>query len=73
MKTRGEILAESTRRVHAIWADYEAREFLHRVKALKDDQEAWHWAFITGGPQTSAIRRQSMELTRALSRMRSSQ
>lgn len=51
-------------------AEAEAREFLRRVKELRDDPNEYRWAFITGGMRTGAIRRQSMELTRALSNMR---
>ncbi len=51
-------------------AEKEAREFLRLVAALKQDDEALRWAWITGGPKTAAIRRQSMELTRALAILR---
>lgn len=51
-------------------AEMQAREFLIRVEALKADAEAMRWMGICGGKATSAVRRQSMELTRALADLR---
>ena len=53
-------------------AEAAAREFLHRCKELRADESAMRWMTITGGMKTAAVRRQSMELTRALARMRKS-
>lgn len=51
-------------------AEREAREFLRRVKVLKANDYAMKWIEFMGGPETASVRRQSMELTRALSQMR---
>ena len=51
-------------------AEEEAREFLRRVKALKANEYAMHRLSITGSPESAAVRRLSMELTRALAKMR---
>ena len=53
-------------------AEAAAREFLRRCKELRADESAMRWMTITGGMKTAAVRRQSMELTRALARMRQS-
>ena len=53
-------------------AEAAAREFLFRCKELRQDEDAMRWMTITGGMKTAAVRRQSMELTRALARMRKS-
>jgi len=54
-------------------AEMQAREFLIRVEVLKADSNAMRWLGISGGMATAAVRRQSMELTRALARMRGTQ
>lgn len=51
-------------------AEVEAKEFLRRVKELKADEYSMRWMSITGGPKSAALRRQSMELTRALANLR---
>lgn len=51
-------------------AEREAKEFLRRVKVLKANEYAMKWIDFTGGKETASVRRQSMELTRALSQMR---
>lgn len=51
-------------------AEREAKEFLRRVKVLKADEYSMRWMDFTGSPLTASVRRQSMELTRALSQMR---
>lgn len=48
----------------------EARELLRRIEALRKDDQAMRFLGIVGSPKTSAVRRQSMELSRALARMR---
>jgi hypothetical protein len=53
-------------------AEAAAREFLKRCKDLRADESAMRWLTITGGMKSAAVRRQSMELTRALARMRQS-
>jgi len=53
-------------------AEVAAREFLRRCRELRADESAMRWMTITGGMKTAAVRRQSMELTRALARMRKS-
>ena len=53
-------------------AEAAAREFLRRCKELRADESSMRWMTITGGMKTAAVRRQSMELTRALARMRKS-
>lgn len=45
----------------------EAKEFLKRANAVLDDNTAREWS---GNALTGALRRQSMELTRALAVMR---
>lgn len=51
-------------------AEREAKEFLRRVKVLKANDYTMKWIDFTGGAETASVRRQSMELTRALARMR---
>lgn len=55
-------------------AEWEARRFLARLAELRDrfdkDEEFARFMGITGSPETSAVRRASMDLTRALARMR---
>lgn len=51
-------------------AEAQAKEFLRRVKELRSNEYAMHWLSITGSPESAAVRRQSMELTRALAKMR---
>ncbi len=46
----------------------EARVFLKRAEELMASD--FEWLGITGSRRTAALRRQSMELTRALSEMR---
>lgn len=41
----------------------------HRVRMNNDDHYAKYW-YITGSPETSAIKRASMDLTRALADLR---
>lgn len=53
-------------------AEAAAREFLRRCKELRADESVMRWLNITGGMKSAAVRRQSMELTRALARMRQS-
>jgi hypothetical protein len=53
-------------------AEKEAKEFLRRVKALRDDENSIRWLGITGTPYTASVRRQSMELTRQLAILRRS-
>ena len=46
------------------------RDLLRRIDAMRGDD--WSMKFVTGTKYTSAVRRQSMELTRALAAMRKS-
>lgn len=46
-----------------------ALEFLRRTNALQKQVSKEGWS-ITGSPLTAAVRRQSMELTRALAHLR---
>ena len=49
----------------------EARRLLQRIKELRDAaKEPGGQYLMMGSAQTSAVRRQSMELTRALARLR---
>lgn len=48
----------------------EAKVFLERGKAVLADKETMKYLSISGNGKTGALRRQSMELTRALARMR---
>jgi hypothetical protein len=51
-------------------AEAEARRFLDRVKALKDSCGNNEYAISYGNKETGAVRRASMDLTRALAEMR---
>ena len=55
-------------------AELEARRFLRACEALQArfnaDPEATPGAWLIGSPETAAVRRASMDLTRALARMR---
>jgi hypothetical protein len=51
-------------------AEAEARRFLDRVKALKDAIGNNQYAVEYGSKETGAVRRASMDLTRALAEMR---
>jgi hypothetical protein len=53
-------------------AEAEARRFLDRVKALKDSCGNNEYAISYGSKETGAVRRASMDLTRALAEMRRS-
>lgn len=48
----------------------EAREFCRRATLVLGDAETVRYLGISGNKMTGALRRQSLELTRALSRMR---
>lgn len=48
----------------------EAREFITRANALLTDHEASQFMEYSGNSKTGSLRRQSMELTRALAEMR---
>jgi len=51
-------------------AESEARRFLDRVQDLKDAIGNNQFAVDFGSKETGAVRRASMDLTRALARMR---
>lgn len=54
-------------------AKREAEEFVKRAKAVLDEtdpKEPAHSSWLWGTQKTGALRRQSMELTRALAEMR---
>ena len=59
------------RRDDVLAAKKAAKEFIRRVDAVIEDEGAGTHYFY-GSPQTGALRRQSMELTRALAAMRKS-
>jgi hypothetical protein len=48
----------------------EAKEFIKRATIVLGDEETVKYLGITGNKTTGALKRQSLELTRALSRMR---
>ena len=50
-------------------AEAEAKEFLRRAKVFRDEKPnfAFYWP---GSPASASLRRQSMELTRALAQLR---
>ena len=50
-------------------AEQEAKKFLARVKVVREAHKK-NRTIIYGSKETGALKRQSMELTRALSRMR---
>ncbi len=50
-------------------AEQEAKEFLSRVKVVREERKATRGTLF-GDRNTGALRRQSMELTRALADMR---
>jgi len=54
-------------------AETEAKEFLRRVKELRADDPSMEWneyRALYGSKYSAAVKRQSMELTRALASMR---
>ena len=53
-------------------AESEARRFLKKVEELKDvaKTEAYEWAFGSGLKESSAVKRASLDLTRALAKIR---
>jgi hypothetical protein len=53
-------------------AEAEAKRFLQRVKTLKDLCGNNEYAISYGNKETGAVRRASMDLTRALADMRQS-
>ena len=48
----------------------ETKEFIRRATVVLSDKETVKFLGITGNKSTGSLRRQSLELTRALSRMR---
>jgi len=48
----------------------EAREFIKRSNDLLTDAEASQYMEVSGNSKTASVRRQSMELTKALAAMR---
>jgi len=63
-------------KINIIEAEQEARRFLKRIKALKDSQEMTNEktynfrVFTDPSKETGAVKRASMDLTRALAKMR---
>jgi hypothetical protein len=60
-------------KIQAIWdAEFEAKRFLERIAELENSEtygknQRWN---LPASPETAAVRRASMDLTRALARMR---
>ncbi len=50
-------------------AEAEAKEFIKRCKAVKEVAQSSVYCFF-GCPETGALRRQSLELTRSLAKLR---
>ena len=48
----------------------DCKELLRRIKVLKEDQDYFYVDRWFGSAKTSAVRRQSMELTRSLADLR---
>lgn len=59
---------------HLERAEEECARFLAATKELRkrlrEDEHAKQYAYITGCPETAAVRRASLDLTRALAKMR---
>ena len=51
-------------------AEKEAKRFLERVRAVKQEYSEYKDSMLCGSKHTGALRRASMDLTRALSEMR---
>lgn len=49
-------------------AEKEAKRFLQKIKELKEREDPFVW--IVGNKQSGAVRRASMDLTRALAELR---
>lgn len=59
---------------HWLAAEAEANNFLVRMQALRRrfhaDEQFAKYISITGGPETAAVKRASLDLTRQLAKMR---
>lgn len=53
-------------------AEIEAREFLSKAKQVREEAQNSEIYFMTGSRLTGSLRRQSMELTNALTDLRKS-